>query len=123
MCSQRRFGEDEANLKCPECGMFIDVDLQNKMIWEALGEGDILTQLAEEAAELAQAALKLRRAAGFGKSPTPTNFEGAWANFLEEIADVLCCLEVYSAGAGKSIMADDIIQSKRNRWVDRLQVR
>lgn len=43
-------------------------------IVEHLGMNEILCQLAEEASELAQAALKLRRAYD-GKNPTPKTVE------------------------------------------------
>lgn len=42
----------------------------SRKIHEILGESELLAQLAEEAAELAQAALKLRRALD-GSNPTP----------------------------------------------------
>ena len=52
-----------------------------------LSREDILCQLAEESAELSQAALKLRRAIT-GTNPTPKSIKDAWNDLLEEIADV-----------------------------------
>lgn len=53
-----------------------------------LSKEEILCQLAEEAAELAQAALKLRRAL-IETNPTPYSADAATDNFLTEIADVI----------------------------------
>ena len=55
---------------------------------------DALTQLAEEAAEVAQAALKLRRAIVPKSSPTPVKTEDALAHLYEELADVRACVKV-----------------------------
>ena len=63
-----------------------------KFIIDNVPEEEILTQLAEEAAELAQAALKLRRAKGNTHSPTPINTSIAHNRLLEEIADVSVCI-------------------------------
>lgn len=56
-----------------------------------LSAEEILCQTAEEAAELAQAALKLRRV---GVGTTPVDRDTALANLEEEVADVLACLDV-----------------------------
>ena len=56
-----------------------------------LPKTEILAQLGEEAAELAQAALKLRRALD-GTNPTPVSEAEAWKALIEEFSDVaLCC--------------------------------
>ena len=57
---------------------------------------DILCQLAEEAAELSQAALKLRRAIT-GTNPTPVSESKATDDLFEELADVAVTEEVYFA--------------------------
>lgn len=54
---------------------------------EYLDQDELLAQLAEEAAELAQAALKLRRAYT-GINPTPVTRRAAYNALLEELADV-----------------------------------
>lgn len=59
-----------------------------------LSREDILCQLAEEASELAQAALKLRRAIT-QTNPTPKSAEDAWNDLLEEIADVSVAARAY----------------------------
>lgn len=58
-----------------------------------LPETELLAQLAEECNELAQAALKLRRAID-GRNPTPVRLSDAYGNLVEEIADVKLCLRV-----------------------------
>lgn len=57
-------------------------------ILKALTERDLLEQLAEEASELAQAALKLIRAAEMNNNPTPRTKENAVNNLVEEFYDV-----------------------------------
>lgn len=85
-------------------------------IVKKIGESEVLTQLAEEAAELAQAALKLRRAMD-GKNPTPkTEDECRW-NLAEEYNDVILCavqlgLEVDACAA----------MNKIRRWQKRLGI-
>lgn len=84
-----------------------------------LPESELLAQLAEEAAELAQAALKMRRVLD-GKNPTPVRMSEAWANLQEETADVLLCLQM----VGISTNARDYyeaIHAKLIRWSDRLR--
>ena len=85
-------------------------------IVKKIGESEVLAQLAEEAAELAQAALKLRRAME-GKNPTPkTEDEGRWT-LEEEYNDVILCavqlgLEVDACAA----------MNKIRRWQKRLGI-
>lgn len=56
-----------------------------------LTEGELLCQLAEEAAELASAASKMMRIID-GANPTPVTPEAGWKKLLEESADVQVCL-------------------------------
>ena len=60
---------------------------RDKKIMEYLGEPEMLSQLAEECAELGKAALKLRRVLD-GRNPTPKTEEEARADLIEEVADV-----------------------------------
>ena len=89
-----------------------------------LSDEDILCQIAEEAAELAKAALKLRRAIT-GTNPTPMSEEEAMVNFIEEYGDVMAALEVFSNKTeddeyiGK-ILSDNVI-AKLNRWAQRIK--
>ena len=95
------------------------MDRLNEKIKQHIPQDELLAQLAEECAELSQAALKLRRALT-GINPTPVTAEEARANLVEEIADVYNVsgflletedfLEIY-----------DIVQRKRERWLKRLE--
>ena len=80
-----------------------------------LQKAEILAQLAEEAAELAQAALKMRRVID-GQNPTPVRFADAYHNLIEEYSDVVCCMR--ELGVSCSI---DIISAKKARWIRRLK--
>jgi hypothetical protein len=55
-----------------------------KKVSDILPKTEILAQLAEEASELAQAALKLRRALD-GTNPTPKSVEECLENIQEEM--------------------------------------
>lgn len=81
--------------------------------------GAMLTQLAEETAELTEAALKLYRKE-LGESPTPKSQEDCVSDLLEEIADVQSCVEVF-CGELEKTMIESIKKQKLNRWAERLQ--
>lgn len=81
---------------------------------------ELLAQLAEEAAELAQAALKLRRAIR-RDNPTPTPLLLAEEQLWEEIADVELCLSV--VGATGKLRIAETQRMKAARWVERLKAR
>lgn len=89
-----------------------------------LSEEDVLCQIAEEAAELTQAALKLRRAIT-GTNPTPVTMEEAIDSLIEEYGDVVGAFAVY---ANKNKCEDDLseivsdnINAKYDRWADRIK--
>ena len=86
----------------------------------ALPEDELLVQLAEEAGELVQAALKLRRVIT-GKNPTPVTPMQAEANLIEELADVRLCAEVLNRGTRIASQLDNIADSKLGRWAKRLE--
>lgn len=103
----------------------------NKKISDILTQTEILAQLAEEASELAQAALKLRRALD-GTNPTPKSVEECLENIQEEMADVFVCLTMF----GKSAERDGILiynrymekvikieDEKEARWLSRLEAK
>lgn len=99
-----------------------------KYIVEKSKPNDILCQVAEEASELAQAALKLRRATGEGQF-TPVTPEEARANFDEEFADIIVCMCVYGKQTYPNLddhddwldrICDEIVAKKLQRWSDRL---
>ncbi len=80
---------------------------------------DQVGQLAEEAVELAHAALKLERVLR-GTNPTPVTKPEAMQKMLEETADVLNCLEVLRIWPGTESI--EVIRSeKMDRWVERLR--
>lgn len=70
--------------------------------------------LAEEASELAQAALKMARI-GNPQHPTPKTPDEAAENLVEEISDVLLCLKVMGV-KGK----EEIMEEKAKRWCERM---
>ena len=85
-----------------------------------IGKCEILCQLAEEAAELAKAALKLRRAID-GCNPTPVTREEAEKKLEEEIADVEVCLNVLGYHTDEHLFTQsEIMQEKLERWSNRL---
>ena len=97
-----------------------DITKHLEAIHTMLPEGEILAQLAEEASELAQAALKLRRAAGT-INPTPVTLEQAKANLVEELVDVEICLCVLGICEPKE--AGPEMRNKVLRWHERLNSR
>ena len=93
----------------------------DKRIASYLTVEESLMQLAEEAAELSQAALKLIRARG-GNNPAPVTGGQAMDNLTEECADVTLCLRVVSAKIGFDWdRATDIQEAKAARWIGRLE--
>lgn len=89
-----------------------------------LSEEDILCQIAEEAAELAKAALKLIRAIS-QTNPTPITVGEAVDNLFEEYSDTVGSFRVW---AKKNNLDNEIyetsnenIYSKFDRWADRIK--
>lgn len=92
-------------------------------ISDLLNDKELLCQLAEEAAELSQAALKLRRAID-GKNPTPKTFGECKLELDEEIADVELCLnELGFHSEDHLFIQANIMDDKRKRWLSRLLAR
>ena len=85
-----------------------------------LTQDELLAGLAEEACELAQAALKLRRVMN-GKNPTPVRIQDALLAFDEEVADVELCLEQIALKDRDRIR--EIRNRKLARWIERLKSR
>lgn len=91
-------------------------------IRKTVSRAELLAQLGEEAAELAQAALKLRRAMT-GDNPTPKRQNEARFALLEEIADVELCmwaLELETAPDDLKYIGA-IMEQKCARWAARLK--
>lgn len=97
-----------------ECKTMTDMDYVK---WKLL-KRDLLAQLAEESAELAQAALKLHRKLT-GTNPTPKTREECEAALLEEIADVMVCLD--SLDVFKEPKIYSMMAVKTARWANRLK--
>lgn len=76
---------------------------------------EIYAQLAEEAAELAHAALKMRRVIN-GKNPTPVEPDDAFESVLEEANDVFAVLYVLQISRD-----DKRVAQKLKRWEERLK--
>lgn len=91
-----------------------------KYIAKKLSKAAVLEQMAEEAAELAQAALKLARIYR-GENPTPNTEDAAVGLLNEEMSDVMVCETVLEA---KGIMDRDLIvkiyEYKMQRWCEML---
>lgn len=87
------------------------------LIISKIGLPATLEQLAEEAAELSQAALKVARIIR-RENPTPVGYCQAVDNLKEEVADVRLCLKVLEDAF---IMNTEETEGvKLNRWLDRL---
>ena len=101
------------------------VDLLSEMsrsvycIREHLDKSEILAQLAEECAELTQAALKYRRALD-GNNPTPVGEQKAVMHLIEEIADVDLCVSLLTTPEDdqQKLMIE---RAKLLRWEERLR--
>lgn len=81
-----------------------------------LTEREKLEQLAEEATELAQAALKAIRAKKLSNNSTPTTEDTANMNLAEEVDDVLMCICLYYGGVPFGVESNP----KWERWARRL---
>lgn len=79
-----------------------------------VGEAALYEQLAEEATELAHAAMKLARILR-NENPTPMSEAEARSNVREEYSDVTLCSLILKLTAD-----EEIIKTKNKRWVDRI---
>lgn len=95
------------------------MDRLNKKIKQHIPQDELLAQLAEECAELSQAALKLRRALT-GINPTPVTAEEARKNLVEETADVYNVLGLLLDAVDNAEIYS-IIRRKKERWLKRLE--
>ena len=86
-------------------------------IQNRISRSELLAQLAEECAEMAQAALKLRRTMN-DENPTPVSREDAEANLIEEHADVN--LVLMALGWQDKHERQRIVGEKAERWAKRL---
>lgn len=96
---------------------FIDykmIDTYLDGVREYLSKEEILAALAEEAAELSQAALKLRRALD-RRNVTPVSIQECENNLIEEIQDVNNCIRALGY---ESV---GLNEGKIKRWITRLE--
>ena len=89
-------------------------------IRSCLSGEEILAQLAEEAAELSQAALKYRRALD-GTNPARIGSDEAYADLLDEIADVEPSMLAFGIPRGENeadficmIMAEKMVRWRKS---------
>lgn len=82
-----------------------------------LDDRTLFEQLAEESAELSQAALKFIRAAEYSNNPTPVTKQVAKANLEEELQDVLCVCVLLGILDIKNI---ELSEEKLKRWAYRI---
>jgi hypothetical protein len=88
-----------------------------------LSDRELLEQLAEEAAELGQAALKLIRATGVTRNPTPVDVGEASLALEEEFEDVVAVMSAFLCGyegTGK-LVGHSKKRSKWQRWANRVR--
>lgn len=94
----------------------------SKKVSDILPKTEILAQLAEEASELAQAALKLRRALD-GTNPTPKSVEECQKAFEEEYANVIVCISALDCSPEWYEDVTAMIYAKSTRWLSRLKAK
>lgn len=94
----------------------------SKKVSDILPKTEILAQLAEEASELAQAALKLRRALD-GTNPTPKSVEECRKAFEEEYADVVNCIIALDFDDEAFNRMRVMQYGKEARWLARLEAK
>ena len=98
---------------------------KKELIANKLGAEEILTAIAEEASELTQAVLKLRRA--YNKlNYTPKTEADCIQNVTEEMADLEVSIEILRLCISTDVLRfmddykTDIKERKLERWFDRL---
>lgn len=92
-----------------------------KYVQDTLPTRDMLEQVAEEAAELSQAALKLIRAYGLSEDPTPTTCEQALSDFSEETQDLFCVLRLVFPDSRWECITNIDDYPKYRRWARRIE--
>lgn len=87
-------------------------------IREQLTQADQFAQVAEEAVELAHAAMKMQRILT-GTNPTPVSEKEAMGKVTEEICDLYNALEVLKLDV--NMKYEGIRKKKMARWVERIK--
>ena len=88
-------------------------------VFKTLPMRDKLEQLAEEASELSQAALKVIRATNQSDNHTPVSKKEACDNLVEEFGDVVACYSII-AKTKRELETLDANDPKWKRWAERL---
>lgn len=102
--------------------MVIKNELKLFDVVDKIGIENLLIQVAEECSELSKATLKLHRVA---TGTTPVSLEDAKENLIEEMADVLVCMEALKYELG-NVIPDlntelvKIAEYKTDRWYNRV---
>ena len=89
-------------------------------ILEKLDERTLLEQLAEEASELSQAALKVIRATKMNNNFTPKTEQEAIENLVEEVMDCNMVSSLLYRKNKKLITGVSERENKWKRWAERL---
>lgn len=92
-----------------------------KYVRDTLPTRDKLEQVAEEAAELSQAALKLIRAYSLSENPTPIDSGEALRAFSEEAQDLLCVLRLVFTDSVWERITNIEDYPKYRRWACRIE--
>ena len=94
--------------------------METKPIYEYIGKPALLEQLGEEPCELGQASLKMARYIR-GENPTPKTAFDVTKDLVEEVSDVLVCIEeLKAAGFINDKTINAMKEIKRTRWYERL---
>lgn len=89
-------------------------------IYQYIGKPALLEQLGEEACELGQASLKMARYIR-SENPTPKTAFDVTKDLVEEVSDVLVCIEeLKAAGFINDKTINAMKEIKRTRWYERL---
>lgn len=89
-------------------------------IYQYIDKPALLEQLGEEACELGQASLKMARYIR-GENPTPKTAFDVTKDLVEEVSDVLVCIEeLKAAGFINDKTINAMKEIKRTRWYERL---
>lgn len=95
-------------------------NMESKPIYEYIGQPALLEQLGEEACELGQASLKMARYIR-SENPTPKTAFDVTKDLVEEVSDVLVCIEeLKAAGFINDKTINAMKEIKRTRWYERL---
>lgn len=94
--------------------------MESKPIYEYIEQPALLEQLGEEACELGQASLKMARYIR-SENPTPKTAFDVTKDLVEEVSDVLVCIEeLKAAGFINDKTINAMKEIKRTRWYERL---